>query len=93
MRIRTIHYTLDYSYDLPARAFWKLFEGDLTDVAGSYHFEALSADRTRATCTQAIDTGFWLPGPLRRMAERQALRDSVLEFKAEVERRAYAPDG
>jgi hypothetical protein len=35
-----------------------------------------------------VDVGFWIPGPLRRIFERQALRESVLEFKAEAERRA-----
>lgn len=32
--------------------------------------------------------GFWLPGPIRRMAESSALQQSVNDFKAEVERRA-----
>ncbi len=90
MRIRTIRYTLEYTYDLPARASWRLSEGDVAAVDGSYEFESLPDGNTRATCTQVIDVGFWIPGPLRRMAERQALRDSVVEFKTEVERLAEA---
>jgi hypothetical protein len=88
MRIRTIHYTLEYSYAFPTRMTWRLVEGDLSDVQGAYELESLADGRTRAACTQEVDLGFWIPGPIRRMFERQALRDSVLELKAEAERRA-----
>jgi len=88
MKIRNVRYVLEYDYDLPREARWKLAEGDVSGVVGSYAFEVLDATHTRATCSQAVDLGFWVPGPLRRLIERQALRDSVLEFKAEVERRA-----
>jgi len=90
MRIRTIRYTLAYSYDLPLHLAWKLVTGDLHDVEGSYQLQPERPGRVRASCRQRIDLGFWVPGPIRRMAERQALRDSVLEFKAEVERRRAA---
>jgi hypothetical protein len=87
MKLKTIRYVLEYSYELPHRATWKLAEGDLSAVQGSYEFRSLDGKRCAATCSQAIELGFWVPGPLRRMFERQALRDSVLEFKAEAERR------
>ena len=90
MKIRNVRYVLEYDYDLPRRAHWHLVEGDLTDVVGSYTFEVIDAQHTRATCAQAVELGFWVPGPLRRLIERQALRDSVLEFKGEAERRARA---
>lgn len=90
MKIRNVRYVLEYTYDLPATARWRLVEGDVAGVEGSYTFEPLDAQRTRATCKQAVDLGFWVPGPLRRLIERQALRDSVLEFKGEAERRARA---
>ena len=88
MKIRTLRYVLRYEYELPARATWSLIDGDLRAVHGSYEFEPLGNGRTRATCSQAVDLGFWIPGPIRRVFERQALRDSVDEFKAEAERRA-----
>ena len=90
MKIRTVRYVLAYSYDLPRRATWKLVEGDVTAVEGSYDFEDIAPARSRATCRQSIDLGFWVPGMLRRVFEKQALRDSVHEFKAEAERRARA---
>lgn len=90
MKIRNVRYVLEYEYDLPREARWRLVEGDVSGVVGSYVFEAIDEEHTRATCRQAVDLGFWVPGPLRRLIERQALRDSVMEFKGEVERRARA---
>lgn len=87
MTIRTVRYVLDYEWERPHRLTWKLVEGDVDDVEGAYEFEPLGKDHTRTTCEQAVSLGFWLPGPIRRVAEQKALRDSVLEFKAEVERR------
>ncbi len=86
MRIRTIRYTLAYAYDLPTRISWSLVDGDLQAVDGAYALQDRE-DSVVATCEQEIDLGFWVPGPIRRIAERQGLRDSVLEFKSEVERR------
>ena len=86
MTIKTIRYVLEYTASPPERLDWKLVEGDVAGVEGSYLFEAAD-EKTRTTCEQAVDLGFWVPGPIRRIAEQKALKDSVLEFKAEVERR------
>jgi ribosome-associated toxin RatA of RatAB toxin-antitoxin module len=86
MKIRTVRYVLDYTYQRPHRLDWKLVEGDVEDVAGTYTFERVGK-KTRTTCEQAVSLGFWIPGPIRRIAEQKALKDSVLEFKAEVEKR------
>lgn len=88
MKIRNVRYVLEYSYDLPARATWSLVEGDVSSIRGVYEFEPMGPARTRATCQQAVDVGFWIPGPFKRVFERQALRESVMDFKREVERRA-----
>lgn len=88
MRIRRLGYVLEHTYDLPRRISWSLVEGDLASVRGSYEFEPTGPGRTRATCTQNVNLGFWVPGPLRRMFEEQALADAVAEFKQECERRA-----
>lgn len=88
MKIKSVRYVLQYEYDLPRVARWHLVEGDVAGIVGSYEFEEIDARHTRITCKQAVDLGFWVPGPLRRVIERQALRDSVAEFKTEAERRA-----
>ena len=86
MTIKTIRYVLEYTYDRPHGASWRLVEGDVKDVDGSYRFEETPAG-VKATCTQAVDLGFWVPGFIRSLAEAKALRDSVEEFKHAVETR------
>ena len=89
MTVKVIRYVLDYTYDRPRGATWKLVEGDVKDVVGSYAF-ADAGDKTTATCTQAIDLGFWLPGFLKRPFEQKALHDSVEEFRKAAEDAARA---
>jgi uncharacterized membrane protein len=86
MTIKTIRYVLDYAYERPTGATWRLVEGDVKDVEGSYHFDETPAGVT-ATCSQAVDLGFWVPGFIRSLAEAEALRLSVEEFKRAVESR------
>jgi polyketide cyclase/dehydrase/lipid transport protein len=84
--IKTMRYTLAYTWDRPCRGDWMLVEGDVAGVEGSYEF---APERTgcTATCTQGIDLGFWIPGFLRSVFEQKALRDSVEEFRAAAEQR------
>lgn len=84
MTLKTLRYTLEYRFDPPRGGEWNLVEGDVAGVEGSYLFEA-EGDGTRATCTQAIDPGFWVPGFLKRTFEQKALADSVEEFRRAVE--------
>jgi uncharacterized membrane protein len=87
MTIKTIRYVLDYDYDRPHGSSWRLVEGDVKDVEGSYRFDETSSG-VKATCSQTVDLGFWVPGFIRSLAEAKALRDSVEEFKRAVETRA-----
>ena len=89
MGIKTLHYVLEYTWDPPQGARWKLVEGDVRGVTGSYRFEE-AGGQTRATCTQEIDLGFWVPGFIRSTFEKKALRDSVEELKRAVEARSPA---
>lgn len=88
MRLKVVRYVLQYAWEPPHRLRWHMVEGDLADIEGSYVFKSLGARRTHATCTQIISLGFWAPAMLRAPLEQGALRQSVLEFKAEAERRA-----
>ena len=90
MKLKTIGYVLEYEYDKPTGLTWTEVEGDLESIEGSYAFEKLGPKRSRVTCRQAVSIGFWVPGPLRTLLERQALRTSVLEFKAAAEGAARA---
>ncbi|MBI4515133.1 MAG: SRPBCC family protein [Deltaproteobacteria bacterium] len=90
MKLKTLRYVLEYEYNEPHRLTWHSVEGDIQSIEGSYEFEKLTARTTQATCRQAVVTGFWVPGPIRRLLERSAVQQSVLEFKAEAERRSRA---
>lgn len=90
MKIRTVRYVLEYEYRKPGELTWRSVDGDVASIQGSYHFVRRADKNTDATCRQAIDLGFWVPGTLRKLAERTALRQSVLELKEEVERRVSA---
>lgn len=85
-RVKTIRYVLEYAYRKPSQLTWKSIDGDVESIEGIYRFRKLDPGRTEATCRQEIKLGFWLPGPLRRLAERTALAQSVAEFKDYAER-------
>ena len=86
MTLKTVRYTLEYQFDPPHGGDWSLVEGDVAGVEGSYRFEP-DGGGVKATCTQAIDVGFWVPGFLKRTFEQRALADSVEEFRRAVEAR------
>lgn len=86
--VKTIRYTLAYVGKRPDELTWKMVAGDLAAIVGSYKLVELEPGLTEATCTQALDVGFWVPGPLRRIFEQSALADSVREFKQAAEERA-----
>lgn len=85
MKIKTVRYTLAYTFDLPEGFSWQLEEGDLAAADGSYALREDTAGRTIATCEQSVDPGFWIPGPLRRLAESTALRSSLEELRSAAE--------
>lgn len=87
MTIRTVRYKLAYRYELPDKFSWVMTEGDLSSVEGFYELKAEEGG-TSCTCHQAVETGFWIPGPLRRIAEGSALKNSLEELATEVARRA-----
>lgn len=88
MKLKIVRYVLEYHYDKPKRLTWRSVAGDVEAIEGSYRFEKLAPGLTRATCRQVVSLGFWLPGPLRSLIERQALKQSVLEFKTAAEKAA-----
>jgi len=89
-KLKTIRYVLEYTGKKPSRLSWRSIDGDVELIEGTYRFRKLAPTRTEATCRQEIRLGFWLPGPLRTLAARTALQQSVSEFKLEVERRVGA---
>ena len=90
MKLRSVRYVLQYAYKKATELTWHSVDGDIQSIEGRYRFRRLGPKLTEATCRQEIQLGFWLPGPLLTLAQRTALKQSVVEFKAEVERRIAA---
>ena len=90
LKLKSIRYVLEYEYEKPTHLVWKAVDGDVEAIAGAYVFEKLGSTLSRATCRQAVSIGFWVPGPIRKLLEAQALKQSVLEFKAAAEAVAQA---
>src|SRR5258706_6576086 len=76
MKIRTVRYVLAYAYRKPTELTWQSVDGDVEAIEGRYRFRQLGAGLTEATCRQEIQLGFWVPGLLRKLAERTALKQS-----------------
>lgn len=87
IKIKTVRYVLEYTHEEPHLLEWKMVDGDIADIEGTYVLEP-QGQKTKATCSQAVSLGFWLPGFLRSTFEKQALKQSVLEFKAAAEKRS-----
>ena len=90
-KVKTLRYVLAYQHKKPSQLTWRSVDGDIESIEGIYRFRKLGPKRTEASCRQEIRLGFWLPGPLRRLAERTALAQSVNEFKDYVERLKAQP--
>lgn len=85
MMLKRIRYVLEYTYKVPARLDWHSVDGDIESIVGHYDLVPISKTKTQATCRQAVALGFWVPGSLKKMLEQNALRQSVMEFKAAAE--------
>ena len=85
MFLKRIRYVLESEYEQPSRLTWHSVDGDIESIQGSYDLEPIDKTHTRATCRQAVTVGFWVPGSIKKMIEQNALKQSVLEFKAAAE--------
>lgn len=84
-KFRTVAYTLEYDYgNAPGGFSWRLIEGDLRQLEGSYRFNEWD-DGTEITYGLTIDPGFPVPKLIKRQAERIIVRSALEELKARVE--------
>jgi uncharacterized membrane protein len=84
-KVKTIRYTLRYSYEPPARITWDYVSGDVKDVDGEMTLEDQGDGTTLATYSLALDPGVWLPGPLQKVLNDQVMKGSVEDLKRRVE--------
>lgn len=84
-KIKTLKYVLEYDYAQAPEAFsWKLAEGDVKKLTGSYRFDEFD-DVTEVQYETAIDPGFKVPGMLKRQAEKQIVKGALEDLKKRVE--------
>ena len=84
-KVKTVSYTLDYSYDEPSLLTWRYVEGDVKDVNGEFTLEDQGDGTTLATYALRLDAGVWLPGPVASMLTDSVMQRSVEDLKARVE--------
>ena len=88
-KVRTLNSTLRFGYDEPAQITWEQTEGDLKSVRGSWEFEDLGGDRTRATYWMEVDLGRMLGmvirGPLVGVLRGQLIDTMPGKLKGFVE--------
>ncbi|MDX6583229.1 MAG: hypothetical protein QOI10_2413 [Solirubrobacterales bacterium] len=88
-KVRTLNSTLRFGYDDPAAISWEQTEGDLKSVRGSWEFEALGEDRTKATYWMEVDLGRMLGmlirGPLVGVLRGQLVESMPGKLKRFVE--------
>ena len=84
-KIRKLRYTVRYSYDLPGAMQWDYVSGDMKDNAGTYKFVPQADGSTEVTNSVVIETGFFVPGPMKTLIRDQSLKNSMRELKKRVE--------
>jgi ribosome-associated toxin RatA of RatAB toxin-antitoxin module len=84
-KVKTVAYTLSYDYSRAPTSFsWKLLEGDVKELSGSYTFDEF-ADVTEVQYETSIDPGFPIPGILKRQAQKQIARGALQDLRDRTE--------
>jgi uncharacterized membrane protein len=90
-KVKTIRARLRFSFEPSTGIRWVQEEGDTKSLQGSWRFEDLGGDRTRATYALAVDPGRMLGMLLRGPAEGR-VREHLLGGAAEgLKARAERP--
>jgi uncharacterized membrane protein len=88
-KVRTLNSTLRFGYDDPTGISWEQTDGDLKSVRGSWEFEPLGDDRTKATYWMEVDLGRMLGmvirGPLVGVLRGQLVESMPGKLKRFVE--------
>jgi uncharacterized membrane protein len=88
-KVRTLKSEMRFGYDDPSGISWEQTDGDLKSVRGSWEFEDLGDDRTRATYWMEVDLGRMLGmvirGPLVGVLRGQLVESMPGKLKTFVE--------
>jgi uncharacterized membrane protein len=93
-KVRRLGSDLRFTYSEPEGLRWEQEEGDLRSVEGSWAFEDLGGERTRATYSMSVDLGRMLGmvirGPLVGVLRGQLVESMPGKLKAFVEQQRGA---
>ena len=84
-KVKTVRYTLDYSYEEPHLVSWRYVEGDVKDVDGEFVLEDRGDGTTLATYALRLDPGVWMPGRLADLLNEQVMQGVMEDLKHRVE--------
>ncbi|MGH2744078.1 MAG: type II toxin-antitoxin system RatA family toxin [Gammaproteobacteria bacterium] len=84
-KVRSMTYTLDYSYESPHLITCDFVEGDVKDVHGEFVLEDRGDGTTLATYALRIDPGSAMPAQMASALNEQVMQRSVEDLKARVE--------
>lgn len=84
-KVRSMTYTLDYSYESPHLVSWDFVDGDVQDLDGEFVLEDRGDGTTLATCALRIDPGASMPGKAASALNDQVMKQSLEDLKARVE--------
>lgn len=62
----SVSWTLEYTLDSPTRLSWVSVAGAIKSIVGEYRLTPVDAASTRVNYRLEVETGFSLPGPVRR---------------------------
>lgn len=89
LKVKTIDVVMRFSYDEPNGLSWVQQKGALKSVEGSWSFEDLGNDRTRATYEMTVDLGralgMVIRGPLVGLLRGQLIESMPEKLKGFVE--------
>lgn len=89
LKVRTVDVLMRFSYDEPRGLSWVQQKGPMKSVEGSWSFEDLGDDRTRATYEMTVDLGralgLVIRGPLVGILRGQLVESMPEKLKRFVE--------
>jgi ribosome-associated toxin RatA of RatAB toxin-antitoxin module len=86
-KLRKVRTRVRFTYDGPQRLSWKMIEGELNSMEGSWQLEDLGGGRTRITYALAVDPGSIPPfvrGPIEKAARAILVNGRAAELARRV---------
>jgi ribosome-associated toxin RatA of RatAB toxin-antitoxin module len=86
-KLRKVRTRVRFTYEAPTRLSWRMIEGELHSMEGSWELEDLGDGRTRITYSLAVDPGSIPPfvrGPIEKAARAILVNGRATELAKRV---------